>query len=116
VNNAGGAIGTERAGDIKLEDIDYMVNTNRTYAADGNLYAQLMLTAVISLIQVTQTFLPEMKAQDSGVSTNYISQLTLSTSSTSAPSPVARPTSAARSTAPSSSESELGRTTSQLWK
>jgi NADP-dependent 3-hydroxy acid dehydrogenase YdfG len=35
VNNAGGAIGTERAGDIKLEDIDFMVNTNRTKNASG---------------------------------------------------------------------------------
>ncbi|RSH88352.1 uncharacterized protein EHS24_000890 [Apiotrichum porosum] len=49
VNNAGGAVGTEQAGDIKLEDIDYMVDTN-----------------LVSLIQVTQVFLPEMKAQDSG--------------------------------------------------
>lgn len=28
VNNAGGAVGTEKAGDVKLEDIDFMVNTN----------------------------------------------------------------------------------------
>jgi 3-hydroxy acid dehydrogenase/malonic semialdehyde reductase len=49
VNNAGGAIGTERAGDIKMDDVDFMVNTN-----------------LVSLVQVTQVFLPEMKKQDSG--------------------------------------------------
>lgn len=49
VNNAGGAVGTERAGEVKLEDIDFMVDTN-----------------LVSLIQITQAFLPAMKAQDSG--------------------------------------------------
>lgn len=49
VNNAGGAIGTEKAGDIALADIDFMINTN-----------------LFSLIQITQVFLAEFKAQDSG--------------------------------------------------
>jgi NAD(P)-dependent dehydrogenase (short-subunit alcohol dehydrogenase family) len=37
VNNAGGAVGTERVGDIKLDDIDYMVNTNRELASSRDL-------------------------------------------------------------------------------
>ncbi|TXT10609.1 hypothetical protein VHUM_02114 [Vanrija humicola] len=49
VNNAGGAIGVEKAGDIALADIDFMINTN-----------------LVSLIQLTQVFLAEFKAQDSG--------------------------------------------------
>ncbi|BEJ17893.1 hypothetical protein CspHIS471_0701610 [Cutaneotrichosporon sp. HIS471] len=49
VNNAGGAVGTERVGEIKMNDVDFMVDTN-----------------LVSLIQVTQAFLPEMKRQDSG--------------------------------------------------
>ncbi|BEI86855.1 hypothetical protein CcaverHIS002_0702010 [Cutaneotrichosporon cavernicola] len=42
-------LGTERVGDIKMNDVDFMVDTN-----------------LVSLIQVTQAFLPEMKRQDSG--------------------------------------------------
>lgn len=49
VNNAGGAVGTERAGDVQLKDIDFMVDTN-----------------LVSLIQMTQVFLPTMRKQDSG--------------------------------------------------
>ncbi|ODO07450.1 malonic semialdehyde reductase [Cryptococcus wingfieldii CBS 7118] len=52
VNNAGGAIGTEKVGaddDIALSDIDYMISTNLT-----------------SLMQVTQVFLNEMKQTNTG--------------------------------------------------
>ncbi|TYJ55881.1 hypothetical protein B9479_003404 [Cryptococcus floricola] len=49
VNNAGGAIGTEKVGEISLSDIDYMISTNLT-----------------SLMQVTQVFLNEMKQTNTG--------------------------------------------------
>ncbi|KAK8847698.1 hypothetical protein IAR55_005557 [Kwoniella newhampshirensis] len=49
VNNAGGAIGKEPVGEIALADIDTMLSTN-----------------LVSMMQITQLFVTEMKKQDSG--------------------------------------------------
>ncbi|KAL0252841.1 hypothetical protein I308_102233 [Cryptococcus tetragattii IND107] len=49
VNNAGGAIGKDKIGEISLADIDTMISTN-----------------LISLMQITQLFLNEMKKVDTG--------------------------------------------------
>ncbi|AAW42441.2 oxidoreductase, putative [Cryptococcus deneoformans JEC21] len=49
VNNAGGAIGKDKVGEISLADIDTMISTN-----------------LISVMQITQLFLNEMKKVDTG--------------------------------------------------